>query len=432
MMRKIAYYLIFTSILLFNTSNIFSQWTEITVGTFLTLFSVSAINNDIVWAAASGQNMFRTTNSGQTWENKGLNIPDPQGVHTNVFAIDQNTALFATYAGSPTRVAYVYKTTNAGANWSLVFTQGSNALITAIWIKPNLQGFMCGWHVGGRWSLWRTSNGGNNWDSTGLYIPESNASYWTFENAMQYMGSNIWFGVRGKGIYYSSNDGNSWTLQDLTSGGFPYPAGLWFDDAQNGFSSGNLNIIKTTNGGTNWTVTPGSSGSEVIRGITGSGSQWWYVREFTPYIYYTSNSGANWVLQFTSPSNGGYKHITKARDGNTLWAVNITGRVSKSTIMTSINPVNGEVPTSFSLSQNYPNPFNPETKIKYQIPKNALVSLVIYDETGKEIRKLVNETQHAGTYETSFNASNLASGIYFYSLFADGNKIDGKKMVLIK
>ena len=88
-------------------------------------------------------------------------------------------------------------------------------------------------------------------------------------------------------------------------------------------------------------------------------------------------------------------------------------------------------PTNFVLSQNYPNPFNPTTTIKYQIPEGSNVKVVIYDALGKQVAVLVNEFQSAGTYTTNFNASNLASGIYFYRMEA-GNFVKVNKMLLLK
>ena len=90
-----------------------------------------------------------------------------------------------------------------------------------------------------------------------------------------------------------------------------------------------------------------------------------------------------------------------------------------------------EVPSNFSLSQNYPNPFNPTTNIKFAVSKAGLVSLKVYDLSGKEITTLVNENMSVGTYEYKFNASNLSSGIYFYTLSANGFT-ETKKMMLIK
>lgn len=86
---------------------------------------------------------------------------------------------------------------------------------------------------------------------------------------------------------------------------------------------------------------------------------------------------------------------------------------------------------SYKLSQNYPNPFNPSTKINFVIPKDGFVSLKIYDLIGREISNLVSREMKAGNYEINFNASNLSSGVYFYSLETNGFK-DTKKMVLQK
>jgi len=98
---------------------------------------------------------------------------------------------------------------------------------------------------------------------------------------------------------------------------------------------------------------------------------------------------------------------------------------------TSINTISTEVPAKYSLSQNYPNPFNPATSIKFAITKAGFVSLKIYDLTGREISSLVNENLSAGTYNYAYNAANLSSGIYFYTLKADGFS-ETKKMMLIK
>jgi hypothetical protein len=89
----------------------------------------------------------------------------------------------------------------------------------------------------------------------------------------------------------------------------------------------------------------------------------------------------------------------------------------------------------FYLSQNYPNPFNPSTKIRFSIPANgkgaANVKLVIYDIQGREITQLLNKQMASGSYEVEWNASQYASGIYFYRIETNGFS-DVKKMVLLK
>ncbi|HSW56371.1 MAG TPA: T9SS type A sorting domain-containing protein, partial [Ignavibacteriaceae bacterium] len=95
------------------------------------------------------------------------------------------------------------------------------------------------------------------------------------------------------------------------------------------------------------------------------------------------------------------------------------------------NPRDESMITSFNLEQNYPNPFNPATTIAYSIPKEAQVSLKIYDVMGREVVELVNGKQSSGSYNVEFDASSLASGTYFYKLTA-GEFVSVKKMVLLK
>ena len=101
-------------------------------------------------------------------------------------------------------------------------------------------------------------------------------------------------------------------------------------------------------------------------------------------------------------------------------------------IPTSNDPVSGsELPFTYDLSQNYPNPFNPSTKIKYSVPVSGSVSLKIYNIQGKEVYTLVNANQEAGRYEVNFNASDMSSGIYFYTISA-GDFTQTRRMVLLK
>ena len=97
----------------------------------------------------------------------------------------------------------------------------------------------------------------------------------------------------------------------------------------------------------------------------------------------------------------------------------------------SVRELSGNVPNEYSLDQNYPNPFNPSTTIRYSLPAESEVSLKIYNVLGSEVANLVNQKQSAGQYEASFNASNFASGIYFYTLETSGVSIS-KKMMLLK
>jgi hypothetical protein len=89
------------------------------------------------------------------------------------------------------------------------------------------------------------------------------------------------------------------------------------------------------------------------------------------------------------------------------------------------------VPEAFDLRQNYPNPFNPSTTVSYSVPRRAIVLVRIFNALGQEIARLVNELKEAGTYQLTWNASNVPSGIYFYRLQA-GEYVETKKMILLK
>jgi Zn-dependent metalloprotease len=89
------------------------------------------------------------------------------------------------------------------------------------------------------------------------------------------------------------------------------------------------------------------------------------------------------------------------------------------------------IPQTIALKQNFPNPFNPSTIISYDLPKAGQVSLKVYDILGREVAVIYKGNQSAGTYKFSFNALNLASGIYFYQL-KSGDFISTRKMILMK
>lgn len=100
-------------------------------------------------------------------------------------------------------------------------------------------------------------------------------------------------------------------------------------------------------------------------------------------------------------------------------------------IPTNTGEVSLEVPETFNLLQNYPNPFNPTTAISFSVPFSAFTVLKVYDILGNEVTPLVSEEKPAGHYEVTWNATNLPSGIYFYTLTA-GSFSQTKKMILLK
>ena len=135
----------------------------------------------------------------------------------------------------------------------------------------------------------------------------------------------------------------------------------------------------------------------------------------------TTNSPTTYTFEDKKLNSGKYNYRLKQIDYN--------GNYEYFELSSSIEI---GLPTKYDLSQNYPNPFNPSTKIDYDLPFDSHVSLKIYDMTGREVMSVINnEAQQAGFYTIQLNASNLASGTYFFRLVANDN-IFTKRMVLLK
>jgi hypothetical protein len=117
-------------------------------------------------------------------------------------------------------------------------------------------------------------------------------------------------------------------------------------------------------------------------------------------------------------------------------AVGDTGQLSSWCLIFQRSIVTGisgnEQPVQFELSQNYPNPFNSSTKINFNLAGKSNVKIVMYDVLGREVLTLVDSRLEGGKYDIYVKANNLASGVYFYSMYLDGRLFTTRKMVMIK
>jgi hypothetical protein len=262
------------------------------------------------------------------------------------------------------------------------------------------------------------------------------------------------------GIY--RNNGLPASACDISNG--PYRGTIYVNYTDSaGPADHDVMVIKSTNGGLNWSapirVNDDAPGKEQF-------FSWMAIDQVTGYIYivfydrrnYTDNNtdvflarstngGTTWINERISSSpfvpnsgtffgdyNGITVHNGKVRP---IWT-RLSG--SNTSVWTAlieypvgINPVTSEIPKSFALHQNYPNPFNPVTKIRFDIPASASgeISLKVYNELGKEAATLINDRLNAGTYEIEWDASGLASGVYFYKLSAK-DLSETRRLVLVK
>lgn len=145
-------------------------------------------------------------------------------------------------------------------------------------------------------------------------------------------------------------------------------------------------------------------------------------------VWKTTSAGLSWT---SSVSQQNRRFYSVAMKGNQLFIASDSGTIVRMDVVTGISPINSEIPSGFQLSQNYPNPFNPSTKINFSIPKSGKVKLAVYNTAGKEVAVLIDQSLSAGNYTADFDASNLTSGVYFYT-FRSESYVEKKLMVLIK
>ncbi len=158
----------------------------------------------------------------------------------------------------------------------------------------------------------------------------------------------------------------------------------------------------------------------------------------TAPVSFAGNTEVVFEFEYTATASTG--QITLAANGN---SVNLNGSTSgdqwnfaadKMIQVESPDAITDRLqrqPSSFVLNQNYPNPFNPTTTIRYQLSVNSNVQVRVYNALGQKVRALVDAEQGAGKYQIDFNAGNLPSGTYFYTLRA-GSEIATRRMILNK
>jgi hypothetical protein len=149
-----------------------------------------------------------------------------------------------------------------------------------------------------------------------------------------------------------------------------------------------------------------------------------------PIFAYTGAGSYSWC----STSNDGLTVIAGGKKVHAR-AFGNGGEIDNIAVDTSDIPLSvhniSMIPKSYALRQNFPNPFNPVTKIKFDLPNNTKVKIIIYDISGREISQLVNNNLSAGSYEIEWNGNDFASGVYFYKMQTE-SFADVKRMILIK
>jgi photosystem II stability/assembly factor-like uncharacterized protein len=424
---------ILSFIILFSDS-IYSQWFPQQTNTSCFISKIRMLNANTGYAIGDSSLVLKTTNGGINWlrMNTGTSPDDFfQGIH---FLNTDTGWICGGYMGG-FGTSKILKTENGGHNWVVQYSQMFDYFFATHFVDQNT-GFTGGYDG----TYLKTTNGGNNWTEYTV----TGANIWT----MQFFNNSTGFIAGNAGmIRKTTNGGINYTL--MSSGTNLRIASIFFTDMLNGYAiCDSETVLKTTNGGINWSSQRigndyvGYESVYFVNQNTGYAvGNWWEIATYK--LIKTTNAGINW---FTVKQGEGdpYFDIWFVND-NTGWIAGYNGLILKTTNASTTFAGNTEMelPDGYELYQNHPNPFNPTTNIKFKIPLRkgrraseevglkGVVSLKIYDITGREIQTLVNEKLNPGIYEVTFDGSNLSSGVYFYT-FSTGEFYFVKKMILLK
>ena len=409
----------------------------------------SSVNSQVCWAV--GQiypggvtpypGYIKTIDGGENWILSTIpGIPD--GFLQQIFAIDADTAYVTVYVLSSQSSKGIYKTTDGGLNWNkqtayntslygpgyIHFFDSQNGVVIG---DPNLE-------------TYTTSNGGLIWNPVTMPTPLTDELTWLGESRITAVGNTVWFSTNYR-LFKSTDKGYTWTFLFNEQQYFGWLPSIAFQDNQTGiyalkiFGFGTNHIYKkTTDGGTTWSILSNSVldnlAPSCIQHIPGTNSVYVAVGGRTPTMRGTAvtyDAGESWTLIDTV----GVFLINFVNDQlgwGSQYTTNVVYKYVGPRIISSVEEeVVDLVPTGYSLSQNYPNPFNPITTFRYSIPTQSKVVIKVYDILGNEIATIMDEEKSVGTYELTWNAASLPSGIYFYQLKA-GDYSNTKKMILLK
>jgi photosystem II stability/assembly factor-like uncharacterized protein len=389
-------------------------WESISSGTYNRLQEGCFVNDSVGYVVGDAGILLKTINRGNSWTNS---VIAPENF-SFIYFVNENTG-FATTEWT----GQIWKTTDAGVNWSLKQIIGNYSIWQVHFVDVNN-----GWVVGEYGTIAHTTDSGETWNlqysGTGVNM-----------RSIYFHTPNIGWAVGKDEKRLRTIDGGDTWIHDHTgySNEFLY---IFFIDDNIGWICGTGGVILLTenngipvelvnfSGGIegnyivlHWTTATelNNSGFEVERKYE---NQFWLKIGFVPGNGTTTEKK---FYQFGDQPKkiGKYSYRLKQIDYDGTFEYSDEISIDFNTQYT------------FVLEQNYPNPFNPSTTIRYQIPNSSFVTLKVYDVLGNEISTLVNEKIPAGSYEFDFDATGLPSGIYLYRLQA-GDFVDTRKMILIK
>ena len=400
-----------------------AQWVQCGLSGFDVLALGTTGSN--LYASTWGHSVYRSTDYGETWDSLDLGSSN---VSVWAFAVD-DTELFA--AGS-----YLYRSADNGLHWAVV--DSSLVGLTSVAV--------CGDHLlAGTWAhgIYGSSDHGRTWRVQNVGLTDYYIHSLAFVDSTAYAGAE-WDGHPNQGghVFSSTNFGENWTVAStglpdkIINHLTPIEGAIYVCLSDYG------GVYRSTDEGRNWAPVTNGLHSVIPMCITGVGTNFCVGGQYfganpdvpTDCIYRLSGAGAAWS-SFSTGMEATYVGDLKVL-GPYLFAATMQGsgkngvwRRSLSDL-TEIRSVPG-MPISYTLDQNFPNPFNPTTTIHFGIPKQADVTIKIFDILGRNVADLISTELPPGFHSYEWDAREFSNGVYFCVLRC-GDIVLTRKLLLTK
>lgn len=388
------------------TISVFAQnetWHQLASQKIGSVFSLAVNSHGVVFASVFNKGIFRSNDSGVTW----IQVA-PLTNKTFSFAINSSDEIIASEWSST-----LYSSSDNGEHWNTfpstihhADVRGFNALGTIF--------------VESEGVLYSTSDFGNRWKPLhsygGMLISLSNG---------------VMYSAKGDSVLRSVNNGITWSAFSS----LPLPIYSLYADTSGIILAGMYSdpnqlqrgIFMLSKNDSLWEQTgPVTTINQIVKHPSGK----FFAATSDSGCFVSVDSGATWVQVNTGLSASKIYSIVVLPDSTILLGT-VNGIFSTKQSPMAVVDQKNIFPSEYCLEQNFPNPFNPSTTITFQMPVSGNVTLKVFDLLGREVSLLVDEAKQAGKYSVTWNAANIASGVYIYQLNTHTVHIN-RTMILLK
>lgn len=449
--------LLLTFSLIALTSTINAQWISQGTGFAATsrgLSQVTALDANIVWALAydgSGlgeniQEFTRTTDGGATWTAGTIDVGDTTLEINNISPVSATTAWASAIIniGTPTApddndgIGTIVKTTDGGATWTPQLTNGfqtvGSSFLNGVYFWNENVGVAYGDPEGTEYEIWRTIDGGANWNRvSGNKIDNPLLGEYGYNSTPIAAGGNLWFPTNKGRLFRTTDQGVTWTaaqVPGLTDFGAALPGNSGsaiFSSATNGYllkTSGTVatpvyKYYTTSDGGTTWSSNTGTTFTGTRRILT-------YIPGTTTIVAtsqstpvgtsMSTNNGATWTN--LEPAGIDQRGASSFVNASTGWCAGFSDGDPFGTtgIFKLSGPLSIDNAATAAKFKVYPNPANSNVTIAANLDVDSF-NLSVTDLTGKILM-----TKSLNGIENTVDISNLSSGAYFFELSSNTKK----------